>query len=387
MRFLYRLSLRLRSLFKRNRVEQELTEELRFHLEKLNEEKVARGMTPEEARYAALRELGGLDQIKEECRDMRRVNYVENFVQELRYGLRILRKNRSFTLAAVLALALGIGVNTAIFTAYEAVAQRPLQATDPSRVVNVYRSTAEDRWGESFTYSDYDYYKSHNSVFSGLIASAGTELALTGAPGAANIAGVWGGGISVAAGFRFPQTLSGSAEYLRGSLISENYVSVLGISTVRGRPFLPREDDVPGSPPVVMLSENFFERRFRSDPTLLGQTIKLNNAAFTVIGITPRNFMGTHEIVPDVWLPITKQALVQPGDDWLHNSEEDCCRLNGRLKPDLTMQQAEMTLLAERVRQTHPPASKLSKPTSITLGRGTPLPAIPIPHSPRSYCS
>src|SRR6516164_9859443 len=132
MRFFYKLPLRLQSLFRKGRVEQELTAELRFHLEKLVEQSVARGMTPEEARYTALRELGGVEQIKEECRDMRRVNYIENLFQDVRYGLRILWKNRSFTLVAVLALALGIGVNTAIFTAYEAVALRLIQAKDAS---------------------------------------------------------------------------------------------------------------------------------------------------------------------------------------------------------------------------------------------------------------
>ena len=142
MRWIQKLSLRLRSLFKRDRVEQELSDELRFHLEGLVEEKVANGMAPEDARYAALRELGGEDQIKEECRDMRRINYIDNFFQDVRYGLRQLSRNPGFTAVAALTLALGIGANTLIFSVVNAAILHPLPFRDANRLVTIWATSS-----------------------------------------------------------------------------------------------------------------------------------------------------------------------------------------------------------------------------------------------------
>jgi len=206
-------------------------------------------------------------------------------------------------------------------------------------------------------------------------------VVLSEAPGAANPVDMWGGGLISSLGFRFPQTISGSTEFLTCAIVSEDYFSVLGIQASRGRTLGAGEDDLAGAPPAALLSENFWRRRFNSDPSLLGRTIKLNQASFTVIGMTPQDFMGTNQNVPDVWLPISKQKLVEPGDDWSHNADEDCCRLNGRLRPGVEMAQAEaeMSVLTEQARQLHSPLSKQRQPASITLGRGTPFAGHPDP--------
>src|SRR6266446_6735540 len=153
-RWLYKLPLRFRSLSRKSCVELELSDELRFHLEKLIEEKVARGMAPEDARYAALRELGAVEQIKEECRDMRGVNYIENFAQDVRYGLRQLRRNSGFTVVAVLVLAMGISGAVAIFSFADAALIKPLPYADPSRLVVVFESSPGNARG-AVSYLDF----------------------------------------------------------------------------------------------------------------------------------------------------------------------------------------------------------------------------------------
>jgi predicted permease len=304
MRWIYKFPLRLRSLFRKSRVEQELSDELRFHLEKLIEEKVAKGMTPEEARYAALREIGGVEQIKEECRDMRRVNYIENFLQDVRYGLRQLRRSPGFTAVAVLTLALGIGANTAIFTLIDAVMLKTLPVGRPGELV-ILKWTARDwpkadgysAWGPcphpantpsgcSFPYSAFQQFHSASHVLSGVLAAAGPE--------------------------QLTALANGHAAFARGELVSGDFFSTLRVPAMVGRTLEP-EDDKAAAPPVAVISYGYWMGRFGGDSSVVGKSLVLNSVPFTVVGVAAPRFTGLQPGLPAaLWLPLAHTPLLYP---------------------------------------------------------------------------
>ncbi len=324
IRWFYKIPLRLRSLFRKRRVDKELTEELRFHLEKLIDDKVGKGMTPEEARYAALRELGGVEQIKEECRDMRQVNYVENFLQDVRYGLRQLRRSPGFTVVAVLTLALGIGANTAIFTLVNALLLRSLPVQNPKELVllghgldrGVVGEAQRGSW-ELFSYAFYQHLREHNRVFQGVCAFQSFE-----------------DGLSIRVG--------NTATSAPGKLVSGNYFSILGVHPLLGRMLTP-EDDRAGAVPAAVISYRFWSKQFSQDATVLGKTVSVNGTAFTIVGVTPPGFFGEtlQTDPPDMWLPLATQPQVMQQESLLTPQGPYWLHIMGRLKPVVTFKQAQ----------------------------------------------
>src|SRR5271157_1046856 len=326
MRWFYKLPLRFRSLFRKSRVENELSDEIRFHLENLIAEKVAQGMPPEEARYAALRELGGVEQIKEECRDMRRVNYFENFIQDVRYSLRMLAKDPGFTVVAVLVLALGIGANTAIFSLLDQAILRSLPVKDPGRLVVVSDGEYRRGWSTSdanemvYSYPHYKEVRDQIPLFDGVIARAHVPLSVASA---------------------------GTAERAGGDVVSGNFFPVLGVGAAVGRVLDPEDDRVPGASPVAVLSYGYWQRRFGGDRGIVGKEFSLNAYPFTVIGVAPRGFAGLlRGNNVDIFVPIAMKRELTP--EWNGLVERDIMWLNifARLKAGISREQAEAAIQA-----------------------------------------
>jgi predicted permease len=312
MRWLYKLPLRLRSLFKRGRVEKELSDELRFHLEKLAEENVTKGMTPEEARYAALRELGEVERIKEECRDARSTRLIEDTLGDVRYAVRGFRRAPVFALTVVATIALPLGLNTALFTILNAYVLRPVPVRDPN---SIYRFTWTDGHGarHSFSWSEFEAFRDSNPAFSDV---AGTE------PLFARVDG-------------YP---------LFGELVTANYFQMLGVSTVAGRTFLPDEGIHPGSAPVVVLSYAAWQNKFGGDSHIVGRTIVIRGSPLEVIGITKPEFSGLNETARDFWVTLTMAAQLEDGPNLFGPEHPNRLEIVGRLKAGLTAQQAEAAL-------------------------------------------
>ncbi len=315
---------RLRELFHVKHSERELDEELRFDFERRVQANVAVGMTAKEAEMAAKREFGSVDLTKEECRDERGTRWLEDLWQDLRFGLRMLRKNPGFTTIAILTLALGIGANTAVFSVVEAILLRPLPYADPSRLVEVsssYRSSSVANYPKTgLTPGDFFDWRRRATLFSDMAAytSPSDQFNMT--------------------GFSEPQVV-------RATYASSNLFPVLGIRPIAGRNFQSEEDRVGGAR-SVLLGHGLWEERFGGNAGVIGRSILLDGVAYNIVGVLPEGFPLARPV--DVWV-----ALGQFPEDFTTRITHDF-KTVARLAPGASAAQAQqemerLNLQAEKV--------------------------------------
>ncbi len=324
---LNRLRLRLRALFFRSKMEDELRTELQFHLEREIEENIVHGMTPEEARYAAIRSFGGVERVKEESRDERGVRFVEELWQDLRYGARMLLKNPGFTAVAVVTLALGIGANSAIFSVINVLLLRQLPYRDPDKLVQVWETVVKrGRNTVTASYPNFADWRDQNQVFEQVAAYSGGGYILTG---------------------------TADPERIQGAIVSPSFFPMLGIKPIVGRVFLPEEDH-PNKVFSVVISERLWWRRFNSDPHIIGKTVGIDDESFTVIGVVA----GVTDLskLPndtELWLPISFGVA-------LNTRRGHYLNVMARLKPGVTREQAQanMDYIAGALAAQYPDANK-----------------------------
>jgi putative ABC transport system permease protein len=291
-------------------------------------------MNPEEARQAALKSFGGVEQSKERSRDARGVRWVEDLWQDLRSGARMLVKNPGFTLIAVITLALGIGANTAIFSVVNGVLLRPLPYKDPQRLVMVF---APKRLDQEFLISSggFTILRNQNQVFEQVAAFLPMldSSSITG---------------------------DGDPEFLGGVTVSANLFTLLGVEARYGRAFLP-EEEKPGSDRVVVISHRLWQRRFGSDQKIVGRTISLNNEPYTVVGVMPPAFQFPLDGMLTGWLPreidIYIPLALTPEEI---NNQRKVLPVIARLKSQVGIEQAraEMTGVAARIKRQYPDTNK-----------------------------
>jgi putative ABC transport system permease protein len=257
-------------------------------------------------------------------------------LQDIRYGVRQLRKSPGFTVVAVLTLALGIGVNTTIFSFVNALLFRPPSGVEATnRLVSLWNRMPNGHEME-FSYPDYIYFRDHNEAFSSVIAYSSDPE-------------------------RSSWSQSGQSRLVGVRLVSGNYFAALGIKPIMGRIFLPEEDVTASAHPVVVLSYRFWQRELNADPAILGKTVTLAGHRFTAIGVAPANFVDLEPgFETDVWAPLTMQKEITPGNDLLQNRTGYWIFVVGRLKPGVTREQAQanMSVLAQQLAQAHPDTNK-----------------------------
>src|SRR5438270_4354083 len=292
---------RLGFLFRRSRFEQDLEEEMRLHAE-----------------MAGQARFGNVTLLREDSRLQYGFGAFDRFARDARFAIRMLRKSPAFTAVAVLSLTLGIGANTAIFSVINAVILRSLPVKHPEQLVAFHYADFRNSERTSFPYPFYRELRNHNDLFSGILCQTGMNPSLA---------------------------VNGNAERVTGEMVSADYFDVLGLRPYAGRLFRPDDETAAGANRVVVLSYNFWRRRFAGDLSVIGKAVDLNTTPMTVIGVAPPEFGSLNTgFDPDVRVPVTMQPQMYLSNSMVNSTGDWWLRVVGRLKPGITSQRAEAAL-------------------------------------------
>src|SRR5437899_293639 len=329
------LLLRLASLFRRRRLDEELDAELRSHLEMAVDFNLRRGLTAEDARREALRDFGGVEQTKEIYREQRGLPLIETTLQDVRFGLRILRRSPGFSLLALLCLTLGIGANAAVLSWIEGILFRPFPAVAHQDRLMALVGTARGEPGNpDVSWPDLVDFRSGCPRIEAFIAEKITGVTLT---------------------------IGDRAERATGSVVSSNYFDALGVRPILGRGFEPSEDVGRNAHPVTVISYRIWKDRYGGDPAIVGRTQALNGLPHTIVGVAPEGFYGTFVgYAFDFWVPASMQAHFDPTGYKLEDRDARWIEGFVLLGPGVSAAQAqeEISAVARRLEADHPDTNR-----------------------------
>jgi macrolide transport system ATP-binding/permease protein len=326
---------RLTATFRRRRLEHDLDEELRSHLEMATEINLNKGMSPEDARREALRSFGGIEQTKELYRDRRGLPFLETAFQDLRFGLRMLRRDPGFSVLAILCLTLGIGANAAVFSWIEGILFRPYPAVSHQERLLALTGTARSEAGNTgLSWPDFIDLRRNCTLFDSFFVSKITGTTLS---------------------------IGDRAERATGSIVSDNYFDALGVHPILGRGFEPGEDSGRNAHPVTIISYQLWKGRFNGDPQIIGKTQRLDGVLHTIVGVAPEGFYGTFVgWAMQFWVPASMEEVFEDGGYKLEDRDARWIEAFARLKPGVTIEQAqhEVSSVAMRLEADYPATNR-----------------------------
>src|SRR5437879_4314044 len=326
---------RFRALFRRRRLEDDLDDELRSHLEMAIEINLRKGMSPADARREALRSFGGLEQTKEIYRDQRGLPMIETTLQDLRFGLRMLRRSPGFSILAILCLTLGIGANAAVFSWIEGILFRPYPAVaHQERLVAIGGTSRDEPRGTPLSWPDLQDPQRSCTLCETLFVSKITGTTLS---------------------------IGDRAERTTGSIVSANYFDAIGVPLMLGRGFLPGEDQGQSAHPIAVISSQLWQGRFHGDRQIIGKTQRLNGVVHTIVGVAPEGFYGTFVgWRMNFWVPVSMEDIFEAGGYKLEDRGARWIEAYARLKPGVTLQQAqqEFAAISQRLEVEYPTTNR-----------------------------